>query len=74
MAVIKDKDLKDLSSWNAKELRKLKINIKNRMNGFSAFKKPKELQPSNPLADLGEFELKKLLEEISTAERKLKDS
>jgi hypothetical protein len=74
MANIKDKDLNDLSGWNAKELRKLKINIKNRLQSFSGFSKPKELQKSHPLVELGEFELKELLAEIARAEKKLREA
>ncbi len=72
MAKINNKDFNDLTSWNAKELRKLKININNRMQSFGEFNKEKSIQKSNPLSNLNEFELKDLLLKIAQAEKNLK--
>lgn len=71
MANIKEKDINNLSTWNIKELRKLRINLKNRIESLSLGQKSKELQKSHPLLgkDLGDC--KQLLEEVSKAERAL---
>lgn len=74
MAVIKDKNLNDLSGWNDKELRKLKINLNNRIKAFEAAGKPKELPKSNPLHGIGEERCRELLEDIRKAEKNLKFS
>lgn len=71
MAKIKGKDLNDLSSWNEKELRKLKINLNNRVQTLDQSVKAKELPESNPLSGLGIEECKKLLGEVFSAEKKL---
>lgn len=70
MATIKDKNLNDLSDWNLKELRKLKINIKNRIETLKVNEK-KELQKSNPLFGMGIDECEALLLEIKRAEKNL---
>lgn len=74
MAVIKGKDLSKLEDWNDKELRKLKINLNNRIQTFQNSAKPKELPKSNPLFGLGEEECKNLLKEVQKAEKNLKFS
>lgn len=71
MATIKGKDLNNLNDWNEKELRKLKINLNNRLQTFQFSQKAKDLPKSNPLFGLGEDECKKLLEEVKKAERNL---
>ena len=71
MAKIKGKDLDDLSTWNEKELRKLKINLNNRIQTLQQSVKPKELPDSNPLSGLGIEESKSLLERVFKAEKKL---
>lgn len=70
MANIKDKNLNDLSDWNLKELRKLKINLKNRIESLKVNEK-KELQKSNPLAAFGIDECEDLLLKIKRAEKNL---
>lgn len=74
MAVIKGKNLNDLSDWNDKELRKLKISLNNRIKSFEAAGKPKELPESNPLYGIGEERCRELLEDIRKAEKNLKFS
>lgn len=71
MATIKGKDLNKLQDWNEKELRKLKINLNNRLQTFQFSQKAKDLPKSNPLFGLGEDECKQLLEEVKKAERNL---
>lgn len=71
MAKIKGKDLNNLSDWNDKELRKLKINLNNRLQTFQSSPKAKELPKSNPLFGFGEEECKQLLEDVKKAERDL---
>jgi hypothetical protein len=72
MANIKDKDLTDLSTWNMKELRKLKINIKNRLESLNSFRNSsKELQQNNILFGKESGELEGLLLGIKKAEKKL---
>jgi hypothetical protein len=74
MAVIKGKDLTKLEEWNDKELRKLKINLNNRIQSYKNSAKPKELPKSNPLFGLGEAECEELLREVQKAEKNLKFS
>jgi hypothetical protein len=72
MANIKEKDLTDLSTWNMKELRKLKINIKNRLESLNSFRNSnKELQKNNILFGKESGELQTLLTHIAKAEKKL---
>lgn len=74
MAKIKGKDLDNLSSWNEKELRKLKINLNNRMQTLQSSVKAKELPESNPLYGLGSEECKSLLDKVFKAEKILSKS
>ncbi len=72
MANIKEKDLTYLSTWNMKELRKLKINIKNRLESLNSFRNSnKELQKNNILFGKESGELKTLLTNIDKAEKQL---
>ena len=72
MANIKEKDLTDLSTWNMKELRKLKINIKNRLESLNSFRNSnKELQKNNILFGKESGELQTLLTNIAKAEKQL---
>jgi hypothetical protein len=71
MAVIKGKDLTKLEDWNDKELRKLRINLNNRIQTFQFSAKAKDLPKSNPLYGMGEEECKSLLEAVKKAEREL---
>ena len=71
MANIKNKDLNDFSDWNVKELRKLRINLKNRIESFTNAEKPKELQKGNPLFGKNLGELKDILAKVVKAEKAL---
>ena len=71
MAKIKGKDLSNLATWDQKELRKLKINLNNRVQTLEASVKVKELPESNPLFGLGSEECKSLLERVYKAEKKI---
>ena len=71
MANIKDKDLTDLSTWIMKELRKLKINVKNRIESIRSFRSSKELQKSNILFGKETGELETLVTKIARAQKKL---
>jgi hypothetical protein len=72
MAKIGNKDIKDLSTWDLKELRKLKINVKNRLSSInSRVKSTKELPAKNMLAGKEAGELDELLLSIGRAEKAL---
>ena len=71
LADLKTKDITKLDDWNAKELRKLRMTINNRINEFENSSKQKELAKSNPLAELNPDELKELLEKVLKAEKNL---
>jgi hypothetical protein len=68
MANLKTKDIADLKSWNAKELRKLRMTVRNRI---AALEKStvKELAESNPLAGMEMGECKALLDKILRVEK-----
>ena len=70
MANIKEKDLKNLTSWNLKELRKLRININNRLSALISGSK-KELSTSHILNGMDEEQLNQLLIEVKRAEKSL---
>ena len=70
MAKINDKDINDLSSWTMKELRKLKINSKNRITSLES--NPKSvLSKSHILFEMEASELKELILQIHRAEKVL---
>ncbi len=71
MANIKLKPINKLESWNTKELRKLRITVKNRIESLSISSKNKNLPPSHPLSELELNECKELLEKVKKAERDL---
>ena len=71
MADLKTKDITKLDEWKAKELRKLRMTINNRINEFENSSKQKELAKNNPLLDLNVDELKELLEKVLKAKRDL---
>ncbi|OFZ21534.1 MAG: hypothetical protein A2202_08905 [Bdellovibrionales bacterium RIFOXYA1_FULL_36_14] len=72
MANLKLKDISNLGEWNEKELRKLKMLVKNRIHSFENSAKQAELKKNHPLYKMDDFECKSLLENILTAQRKLK--
>lgn len=71
MANIRNKSIKELDTWNMKELRKLKITIKNRMESLKASAKPKPLPESHPLFDFEVEECQALLSQVLRAEKNL---
>ncbi len=73
MANLKSKDIKRLSDWNTKELRKLRMTLKNRIAALEV-NPEKELAPPNPLAALTLGECRVLLEDVVKAEKGLKFS
>lgn len=70
MANIKDKDINDLSSWNLKELRKLKIMSKNRISALETSSN-KDVSDSHPLKGRGIEEIQELILNIQRAEKAL---
>lgn len=71
MANIKEKDVKDLSIWDKKALRKLRMTINNRISALSISKDSKELSKDHPLYELEVSGCKELLEKVVSAESKL---
>lgn len=70
MAKLKDKDIKDLTSWDMKELRKLRISIKNRISSLESGNK-RELAKSHILFSLEIGDLENLLLDVKRAEKAL---
>jgi hypothetical protein len=70
MAKIGDKDISKLGEWDAKELRKLKINANNRIEALSLNAKAK-MNEKHILAGMETGELKELLLDIRRAEKAL---
>lgn len=71
MANIRKKSIQELESWNLKELRKLRISVKNRIQSLEFSSKAKELPGSHPLKDMGVEECKALLQNVQKAEKNL---
>lgn len=69
MANIKAKDITKLDTWNAKELRKLRMVIKNRLSAFEGSSGPKSLPETHPLFEMEVSECKDLLENVLKAEK-----
>lgn len=69
MANIKNKNLEDLSGWNAKELRKLRMLLKNRISTLEVSSKPKDLAASHPLAEMEIHDCRDLLVKVVRAEK-----
>ena len=70
MAKISDKDINKLEEWNLKELRKLKINAKNRIEKLK-MKPNHELNEKHLLFGMETGQLKELLLEIGRVEKNL---
>lgn len=70
MANIKDKDINALDDWNIKELRKLRIMIKNRISSLELAPK-KEVAKSHPLYGKDVESCKSLLLNVQRAEKAL---
>lgn len=71
MANIKLKPIDELENWNLKELRKLRITIKNRIEGLNASSKPKELPDTHPLKGMEVDGCQRLLAKVLKAEKAL---
>jgi hypothetical protein len=69
MANIKLKSTQDLKSWDTKELRKLRMTLKNRIEELQANSKPKEFKEGHPLKDLSIEQCQNLLEKVIKAEK-----
>ena len=69
MANIRNKSINELTTWNQKELRKLKITINNRIEGLSNNSKPKDLPESHPLFQMSVEDCKDLLQKVIREEK-----
>jgi hypothetical protein len=69
MADIKLKDISQLGSWNPKELRKLRMVIKNRISSLEKSSDAKELPGSHPLSKMDVDQIKELLTRVLKAEK-----
>lgn len=72
MANLKSKSIKELDTWNEKELRKLRIAIKNRLSSFEVSEKAKQLPENHPLFQKDSKDCEELLKDVLRAEKKLK--
>jgi hypothetical protein len=70
MANIKLKKVTELHTWDAKELRKLRMTIRNRISSLELTDKPKKLAEDHPLFDLEIGQCRQLLEKVISAEKK----
>ncbi len=61
----------DLEKWNEKKLRRLRMNLNNRLESFKCNESPKELAKSHMLHGLGKGECESLLERVRISEKKL---
>lgn len=69
MANIRKKDINQLQEWNEKELRKLRITVKNRIASLESFSKEKELPEGHPLKEMDLKDCKEFLEKVVRAEK-----
>ena len=75
MAKLKGKNIENLADdWNEKELRKLRIMIKNRLSTLDMKPNAPALPDGNPITGLGQSELNSLLQNCLKAEANLKRS
>lgn len=70
MAKLKNKDITKLETWDMKELRKLRITIKNRISSLESNSK-KSLPNGHLLIGMGIKELDELLLNVRRAEKSL---
>ncbi len=68
------KDFNDLEQWSPKELRKLRMNLNNRLESFKNSEKAKELASSHMLHGLERGECEELLQKVKQVEKKLAKS
>jgi hypothetical protein len=69
MADIKLKDITQLGSWNPKELRKLRMVIKNRIGALEKSGEAKDLPASHPLSKMDIDQIKELLVRVLKSEK-----
>jgi len=69
MANIRNKNINELTTWDRKELRKLKITINNRIESLSSQGKPKDLPESHPLSGMSIESCKELLLKVNREEK-----
>ncbi|MDH4468597.1 MAG: hypothetical protein QE271_11105 [Bacteriovoracaceae bacterium] len=69
MANIKIKDINQLELWTPKELRKLRMVVRNRISYFEDGKTEKALADSHPLSKMELKECQELLKKIIKAEK-----
>lgn len=74
MAKINNKDVKDLSTWDEKELRKLKIMAQNRLSSLTSHRSKSEVKEKHILSGYDLELLRELLISIQKAEKALKNS
>ena len=75
MAKINNKNIKDLSDWDEKELRKLKIMANNRLSSLTSFRATKsEVSEKHLLSGYDLELLRNLLINIQKAEKSLKSA
>lgn len=72
MADIKLKSIDELEKWNEKELRKLRITIKNRIAALE-LENPKALPKNHPLFEMNASRCKNLLDNVVRSEKKLRN-
>lgn len=65
------KNLNELENWNLKQLRNLRINLNNRIQAFDNNPKPKDLQKSHALYEMGKEQCQSLLEKVKRLEKSL---
>ncbi|HLE11362.1 MAG: hypothetical protein A2504_17080 [Bdellovibrionales bacterium RIFOXYD12_FULL_39_22] len=61
----------DIEKLDEKELRRLRMNLNNRLESFKRSENPKELAKSHMLHGLGKGECESLLERVRISEKKL---
>ena len=71
MANIKLKPIDQLELWDRKELRKLRMTIRNRIESLNSRSKPKALSESHPLFEMEVSECTNLLDKVIRAEKLL---
>lgn len=64
------KDFENLHTWSPKELRKLRMNLNNRLESFKRTDEPKELPKSHMLHGLEHGQCEALLQKVKQAEKK----
>lgn len=69
MANIRAKNIAELETWNTKELRKLRMTLRNRLTSFEKSAEPKELPETHPLFKMDANACKLLLAKVIKAEK-----